>query len=204
MSTPKAVVFDVGNVLLNWTPEEYFDARFGTDHRKAFFSAVPIEEANHRSDAGESLSAVLEELAVEYPDWAAEIAIWGDEWLQICSPAIEGSVRILEDLKSQRIPLFTLTNFGQETYEWAQDAYPFLSLFDRHFVSAELKLLKPDPDFYIALMVGTGFSGADIIFADDRLENIETAQSLGWQTYHFKSPEGWSAALTEAGIGVGG
>ena len=37
-----AVVFDIGNVLIGWTPAQFFDAKIGADRRRAFFDAVPI------------------------------------------------------------------------------------------------------------------------------------------------------------------
>ena len=36
-----AVVFDIGNVLIGWTPAQFFDVKIGADRRRAFFDAVP-------------------------------------------------------------------------------------------------------------------------------------------------------------------
>jgi len=38
--TVEAVVFDIGNVLLEWHPEHYFDRTIGPERRKAMFAAV--------------------------------------------------------------------------------------------------------------------------------------------------------------------
>ncbi len=198
--TPKAAVFDIGNVLINWRPEAYYDARIGEGRRREFFDAVPMDAINLRSDKGESLGALTDEAAGMYPDWAVEIRAWRTCFLDICTPAIDGSVAALKALKAREIQLFTLTNFGEETFELARAAYPFLDLFDAHFVSARLKMVKPDPAFYSALEQATGFSGAQIIFADDRAENITVARTRGWQAHHFTGAEGWQGALVAAGL----
>ena len=198
--TPKAAVFDIGNVLINWQPEAYYDARFGPERRRAFFDAVPMDAINLRSDAGESLGALTDEAVGAYPDWAVEIRAWREHFLDICTPAIDGSVTVLEALKAREIPLFTLTNFGDETFDLARAAYPFLDLFDAHFVSARLRMLKPDPAFYAALEKTTGFSGSEIIFADDRADNIAAARERGWQVHHFDGADGWNGALVAAGL----
>ena len=53
----KAAVFDIGNVLLRWDPETYYDQKFGEARRQAFFEAVPIDQVNERSDNGEDSSS---------------------------------------------------------------------------------------------------------------------------------------------------
>lgn len=200
MSTAKAAVFDLGNVLLNWDPEGYYDARIGEDRRRAFFAEVPIDAMNARSDLGEDLEDLVQELASSHPDWDTEIRIWWTDWIKICAPAIEGSVRILERLKHLGVPVFSLTNFGDRTFDMARAAYPFLNQFDQHFVSARLRVMKPDPGIYDALEQATGFSGSDLIFADDRADNIAAARARGWQAHHFQTPEGWESALVTAGL----
>jgi 2-haloacid dehalogenase len=39
-----------------------------------------------------------------------------------------------------------------------------------------------------------------LLFADDRADNIAMAASRGWQTYLFKTPQGWADRLVGAGL----
>ena len=48
-----AVVFDIGNVLLEWHPERYFDRTIGPERRRAMFAAVDLHAMNDRIDLGE-------------------------------------------------------------------------------------------------------------------------------------------------------
>ena len=51
--TIEAVVFDIGNVLIEWHPERYFDRTIGSDKRRALFSEVDLHGMNDRIDLGE-------------------------------------------------------------------------------------------------------------------------------------------------------
>lgn len=195
-----AVVFDIGNVLIEWNPERAFDAMIGPDRRAAFFDAVPLHALNDRVDAGANFHALWNDAAREYPDWAAEIGLWRDNWLRLASPAIPHSVRLLRALRARGIPVLALTNFGIETWDMALPVYPFLAEFDRHFISAELRLIKPDPAIYAALEDQTGYDPRRLLFTDDRQDNIDAAATRGWQVHHFDGPSGWAARLVASGL----
>jgi len=74
----KAVIFDIGNVLIEWQPEVFFDRHLGEDRRRALFDAVDLHKMNDRVDCGENFHKVLAETADEYPEWRAEIEMWHD------------------------------------------------------------------------------------------------------------------------------
>ena len=191
----KAVVFDLGNVLINWEPEAFFDSRIGAERRKAFFDAVPMHETNLNIDRGYPFRDTIAELAQAHPKWQTEIWMWHDNWLQMASPRIPHSERLLRALKSKGIPVLSLTNFGVETFEIAKEEYEFLSLFDQSYMSGQLKCIKPDAEIYAHLEAGSGYSGAELIFADDRPDNIKAAAQRGWQTHLFTTPQGWADRL---------
>ena len=107
---------------------------------------------------------------------------------------------LLRQLKVQQVPCFSLTNFGDRTLKIATQNYDFLKLFDANFVSGRLKTMKPQPDIYEALEAETGYRGAELIFTDDKIENIEAAVDRGWNVHLFRSPEGWQSALQETGL----
>ena len=79
--TVEAVVFDIGNVLLEWHPERYFDRTIGPERRKAMFADVDLHAMNDRIDLGEGFKDVIYATAEAYPDWRAEIRDWYDNWI---------------------------------------------------------------------------------------------------------------------------
>jgi 2-haloacid dehalogenase len=61
-------------------------------------------------------------------------------------------------------------------------------------------VIKPDAEIYEQLETDCGVAPASLLFADDRLENIEAAAARGWQTHLFEGPSGWAARLVGAGL----
>tara|TARA_B110000977_G_scaffold181131_1_gene241522 strand:- start:2068 stop:2688 length:621 start_codon:yes stop_codon:yes gene_type:complete len=198
--TPKAVIFDIGNVLIEWQPERYFDGWLGEERRRAMFSEVDLHGMNDRVDRGENFTKVITETADAFPHWQSEIWHWHDNWLDLASPVIEHSVRLVEALQKKNVSVFSLTNFGIETYALAATKYFFLRGFDRDFISGHMGVIKPDPQIYQMLEFGSGLSGEDLLFADDRADNIKAASLRGWQTHLFEGPLGWADRLVAAGL----
>lgn len=197
---PTTVVWDVGNVLLEWDPARYYDARIGAERRRALFAAVPLAAANLAVDAGAPFAATFDALARDHPAWSEEIGWWRDDWLSICAPPIERSVRLLRACAARAVPCRALTNFGDATWEMARRAYPFLDLFDAAHVSARLGAVKPDPAIYAAVERAVGAPSGSLLFVDDRAENVAAAAARGWRTHRFDGPAGWAGRLVAEGI----
>ena len=198
--TPQAVIFDIGNVLIEWQPERFYDAEIGVERRRALFDAIDLHAVNERVDKGENFHKVIPETAAEHPSWHAEIMMFHDRWLDIASPAIDHSVRLMAALQKRSVLVFSLTNFGVETYDIAAEKYPFLRQFDRDFISGHMRLTKPDPAIYQGLETGCGIEPAALLFTDDRPENIAAAAARGWQTHLFEGPQGWADRLVAHGL----
>lgn len=198
--TIQAVVFDIGNVLIEWQPERFFDAAIGPDRRRAMFAAVDLHEMNDRVDAGANFHEILAETAAEYPDWRVEIDIWHDRWIDLASPAIEHSIRLMSALQNRGTPVFSLTNFGIQTYDIAAAKYPFLRQFDQDFISGHMGVIKPDPTIYQMLEAQSGVAPDALLFTDDRTDNIVAATARGWQTHLFEHPQGWADRLVSEGL----
>ena len=198
--TVEAVVFDIGRVLIEWEPERFYDRALGEERRRAFFAAVPIHAMNVRVDLGSPWEQEVAALAQAHPDWAEAIGHWHHRWIEMASPAIPRSVRLLRALKARGIPVFALTNFGVETFDHAAEHYPFFHEFDRAFVSGRLRLAKPDPAIYEVVERESGVAPARLLFTDDRPENVEAAAARGWRTHLFEGPEGLADRLVAEGL----
>jgi 2-haloacid dehalogenase len=198
--TPKAVIFDIGNVLIEWQPERFYDAAIGQDRRKAMFQEVDLHGMNDQIDRGASFADVVYETAEKYPQWRAEIRMWHDRWIEIAAPAIDHSVRLLRALRAKGVPVFVLTNIGVRTFEIAAARYPFLGEFDHYFISGQMQTIKPEPQIYEMVEQQCGLSPKHLLFADDRADNITAAAARGWATHAFKDPQRWADTLVGHGL----
>jgi len=196
----QAVVFDIGNVLIEWQPERYYDRTIGQTRRQEMFAAVDLHAMNDRVDRGEVFRDVIYETAERYPDYCDEIRQWHDNWIEMAAPVIAHSVRLMQALQRRGVPVFALTNFGVESFAYAQTHYDFLSSFDRAYVSGHMQVIKPDPVIYQMLEDDCGIAPEGLLFTDDRLENIQAAAARGWHVHQFKGPGPWAARLVAEGL----
>lgn len=196
----EAVVFDIGNVLIRWQPELFYDAEIGADRRRALFDAVDLHSMNEGVDRGDSLHEAVYATAKMHPEFGDEIRLWHDRWTDLAAPAIPHSVHILRQLRAKGVPTFVLSNIGDDTFQIARDHYGFLNEFDRFYISGAMKAIKPDARIYQMVEEDCGLDPSALIFADDRPENIKTATDRGWHGHVFEHPQGWADRLVAAGL----
>lgn len=197
---PEAVIFDIGNVLIEWDPEARYDAMVGRARREAMFATVDMHQMNELVDRGADFHDTVYATAEAYPAFAHEIRIWHDRWLDVAGPAIDHSVRLLRALRRVGMPVFALSNFGIGSFAVAEGAWPFLTEFDRRYISGHMGVTKPSDRIYRMVEEDCGIAPECLLFADDRQDNIAAAQARGWQTHLFTTPEAWAARLVSAGL----
>lgn len=200
MLQPQAVIFDIGNVLTRWQPEAFYDRVIGEDRRRALFATVDLHGMNDRVDEGALFRETIYDWAETHPEWAPEIRMWYDRWIELASPRIEGSIRLQRALRAKGVPVFALTNFGRYSFEEALPKMDFLQDFDRLYVSGVMGVIKPDPRIYQMVEQDCGLPPESLLFTDDRADNITAAARRGWRTHQFESWQGWAARLVAEGL----
>jgi putative hydrolase of the HAD superfamily len=113
-------------------------------------------------------------------------------WLRLQA----GTVALIEDLAAAGRPLALLSNAPGELAE-AIGGLPVSAYFGHLLFSCQLKLAKPDPECYNRALARLGASAEDVIFIDDRAENVAAAAALGLRSVHFTSPDEARAAVAE-------
>ncbi|MEM8555449.1 MAG: HAD family phosphatase [Pseudomonadota bacterium] len=198
--TVQAVVFDIGNVLIEWQPERFYDRAVGEERRKAMFATVDLHGMNDRVDRGEDFKGTIYDVAEQYPEFRDEIRMWHDNWIELANPVITHSVRLLQALRAKGVPVFTLTNFGIGSFAYAETQFDFLTEFDRRYVSGHMGVIKPDAKIYEMVESDCGLPPESLLFTDDRIDNINAASVRGWQTHLFEGPQGWADVLVGQGL----
>ncbi len=196
----EAVIFDIGNVLTRWQPEVFYDRVIGEARRRALFDAVDLHKMNDDIDAGALFRETIYDWADRHPDWAPEVRMWHDRWIELASPRIEGSIALLRALRAKGVAVFALTNFGVNSYAAAVPLMDFLSEFDREYVSGRMGVIKPDPRIYAMVEANCGIAGDRLLFTDDRADNITAAADRGWRTHQFEGWQGWAMRLVAEGL----
>lgn len=195
LGKPEAVVFDLGNVLIGWDPEAFYDRAIGQERRQALFAAVDLYQMNALLDEGALFRETVYDWADRHPDWSAEVRMWHDRWEELASPVLTETVRLRDMLRAKGVLVFSLTNFGSYSFDAALLRLPFLAEFDRQFVSGKLGVLKPDPRIYQIVEAESGIAPDRLLFTDDRADNITAAARRGWRTHQFESWQGLARRL---------
>ena len=96
----KNVIFDYGNVLVDWNPAYLFMPVFNGDEEKCryFTDNVCNREWFTRMDRGEDMDTCVAELQAQHPEYADTIALFRDRWFDMCHGDIPGMLEIIQDL----------------------------------------------------------------------------------------------------------
>ncbi|WP_350616747.1 HAD family phosphatase [Pseudomonas sp. HY7a-MNA-CIBAN-0227] len=204
--TIRAVVFDFGGVLFDWSPQHLY-RQLITDERERqwFLDTVCTQAWNTEQDAGRTLAEATRTLIAEHPQHESLIQAYYDRWHEMLRGPLSGGVAILEALHEAKMPLFGLTNWSAETFPYARANYSFLQYFRDIVVSGEVKLIKPDAAIYHASLAQvrahlTDIKPDEVVFIDDVAGNIEAAIALGWQGIHHVSAEHTGERLRALGV----
>lgn len=190
------VIFDLGNVLVQWSPANLYRKIFKEEKEvEHFLNNVATMAWHTEQDAGRSPEEGTEALVKEHPDWEHPIRAFYARWKEMFSGPIEGSVQILKELKENGIKLYALSNWNAELYNRTLDDFPFLHLFDGKVLSGEVKMKKPEENIYKELLQRYSIQPEQALFVDDNEKNVETARKLGIRSHHFTTPEALRSEL---------
>ena len=196
------IIFDLGNVLVEWNPMHVYRNYFDSDEKlKYFFDNVCTSDWNERQDEGRSIVEATEELVKQFPDWEQPIRDFYGRWTEMLKGPIPGTVEIFRQLKdSGKYKIYALTNWQAGLFDIALVRYNFLHWFDGRVVSGEEGTRKPFPEFYQRLLDRYQVDPAEALFIDDSLRNVRAAESLGITSIHFESSGQLRKELSAAGL----
>jgi len=197
----KAVVFDVGRVLFQWQLRSLFEKLIEDEAELDWFLAnVVTEEWHFEHDRGRSLADMVPERIALYPQYEAYIRAYATRFNETVPGPVEGTHDLVHRLAARRVPLFCLTNFGDEFWQMFRPTQPIFDLFEDVIVSGVEKVAKPAPRIYEIVEERTDRFGADLFFTDDNPANIEAARARGWDAHLFTNAAALEAQLEQSGF----
>ena len=115
---------------------------------------------------------------------------------------IPGMYELVEELKNKGYGIYLLSNASLRQHDyWPR--IPASRFFDGTVVSADVKLVKPQPEIYLLLMMKFSLRAEECFFVDDAVLNAEAAYACGMQTavFHGDAAE-LRGKLRAAGVDV--
>jgi glucose-1-phosphatase len=197
----KAVVFDLGKVLLDF---DYAIAarriaarsRITAAELALFIVRTPLfmqyeagqvttEQFFREICAATGFCGTLEEFG----------AAFGDIFV-----AIEPMVQLHAALRQRQLPTYAFSNTNDLATRHIRRSFPFYADFDGYVLSYEHGCMKPEARLYEILERLSGRQGGEILYLDDRPENVEAGAARGWQAILHESPEKSRAIVARLGL----
>jgi putative hydrolase of the HAD superfamily len=184
------VVFDLGNVLVRWSPIEIMRASLlGHGAGEGDVETLAARFFDHelwlRLNRGHFTEAEAEILfARELGMSSSQVSVVFHH-VKDTQSAVPGALEILQRLHRAGYPLYALTNNVHEIIAYLRKRYDFWQYFLGVVVSAEVDLLKPEPAIYRRLLNDYGLEAERTVFIDDMPGNVDGAQDVGMQAIRF-------------------
>lgn len=181
----KNVIFDMGNVLLTYSPDNYIK----TITEDEIIASAVLKELFYSKEWRELDEGVItEEKAVEQvnrriPQHAEYVQKAMDGWHSDLTP-IPGMLEIVKKLKDKNYKIYLLSNASLRFYIY-KDVVEVFRYFDGLMVSAEEKLVKPNRAIFDCICDRFSLNSEECIFVDDLQENIDGAINAGFHGHLF-------------------
>lgn len=186
----KNIIFDFGNVLVQWHPELVYGDYFG-DEAKAwwFLRHVADMDWRQRIDAGESVDGCIREKQAQYPEYAEAVELYRSRWREMLTDEVPGMREVILELRTMNYEIYGLTNWSMETFPEARERFGILQMIDRYVVSGAEGLVKPDPRLFLVLLDRYQLKADECLFIDDNPDNVAAAKGMGMQSIVFNGAE---------------
>jgi 2-haloacid dehalogenase len=181
------VVFDLGNVLLDWDPRRLYRTLIDDPGElERFLTEICSPSWHYAQDLGASTAEATAQLQAAHPEHAELIGAFYARWPEMTAGSMPATVDILRELRDAGIRLVALTNWPAEVFAPARERFEFFSWFEGIVVSGEERLAKPDPAIFSLLLDRYDVDPATAAYVDDTPGHVETARSLGLTGFVYR------------------
>jgi FMN phosphatase YigB (HAD superfamily) len=190
MIKPRAIVFDLGKVLLDF--DYSIAARriaegcsLGADEVNRFIAQSPLL---FRYETGLMTKEQFHQEVCSHTGFGGDLENFSGFFGDIFFP-IEPMIALHARLRKAGYPTYIFSNTNDMAIGHIKRNFPFFANFDGYIYSYEHGSMKPDAHLYEVVEQQTGCKGSEILYLDDRPENVEAGRARGWQVILQESPE---------------
>lgn len=186
MPTPRALLWDFGNVIVRWSPRTLYAKIFPDPVQcDRFLSEVCTLAWHAPTDCGVPFAENIAKLVERHPHHESEIRAWHERWAEMFSGPIAETEAAIEALHARGVPQYGLSNISHETLASTVLMSPAFGRLSGIVASGFEGVMKPDPAIYLLCCERFGLEPGDFLFVDDNADNIAAAAAMGFDTHHF-------------------
>lgn len=176
----KNIIFDMGNVLLDYNPQVPLDTFLSSDDDKEIIKKELFQGPEWiLGDLGLiTPEGKFEAISKRVPERLHEgLRNCIEKWHHFM-PSVAGAKEFVSRAKKEGYHIYVLSNASTEFYTYFPKEYD-MKMFDGIVVSADLHIIKPDAAIYQYIIDKYQLCPKECLFIDDRVENVEAAQRMG-------------------------
>ena len=185
------MVFDIGNVLMDFRWKEYMRSLFGENEAliQTINQGIWHNGCWAAMDKGEMDGAATLRSAVAFaPQYEKEIKLTLDS-VAHAFHKFEYSIPWIQELKRMGLNVYYLSNYSAFSVAANPDVLDFIPYMDGGVFSFEVKAVKPEPEIYRCLCEKFGLKPEECLFTDDVPANVKGAQACGFQGIVYEGYE---------------
>ena len=181
----KNLVFDLGNVLIEWNSEKILTSFEPEKERRQLLIQVIFESGIwHQTDKGElSLKEACDEVLAQLDDsYHPAVQNIFYNWYEVVEvyTGLQEQIRLWAE---QGYRIYILSTTCEIFYRIEKAGLlPVFPLLSGYILSSEVGVVKPEPEIYQKLLKKYGIDPTESIFIDDIQANLDTAAELGFET----------------------
>lgn len=190
MPLPRVIVFDLGKVLLDFDYGRMADRMAGRSgiSREAVHALIDQSPLLHDLESGRISSPEFFEAIQEKAGYLGDFVRFTRDFGDIFDP-IHEMIDLHRKLASAGFPTCIFSNTNDLAIAHIRERYPFFNGFTNYVLSYEHGCMKPQARLYEVVEETTRSTGAEILYIDDRPENVEAGVARGWQTILQVDPQ---------------
>ena len=199
----KNIIFDLGNVLVKYSPENFLNKYVKKENQEDFIINIFKSKDWLELDRGTlSYEDAIEVFTKRVPEEKESIEKLFRENISSCISPIEENVEIMRKLKKNGYDVYILSNFHQPAFEYIRESWDFIREFNGDVVSCYYHYIKPERNIYETLLNKYNLTPSETIFIDDVDTNINGAKELGIGGIHLPDYKILSELLKKNGIKI--
>jgi HAD superfamily hydrolase (TIGR01509 family) len=197
----KAVLWDLGNVLLDWSPAYLYREHFSDEAElRHFLDEVCTMTWHAEHDRGVPMAENRKHLIAQYPHYEEQIRAWETGVDRMVSGTIPGTAEAMEALHGRGVAQYALTNLPAEWTDYVMTGFAPMRHMRDVVVSAHEGVIKPDRRIYEITAERIDFEPSEVVFFDDRASNVEAARAFGFDAEVFEGGKKLHADLKKRGL----